>query len=82
MGRASQALRQVLETYGISQNSLAVAMGVERGSVSRWFHDQRDPTAETVVELVKALSSMNPDAAKRFIELYLCEAIAEDQTDS
>jgi transcriptional regulator with XRE-family HTH domain len=81
MGRASQALKQVLEAYDISQNSLAVAMGVKRGSVNRWFHDKRDPTAETVVEVVKALNSMNSDAAKRFIELYLCEAIAEDQTD-
>ncbi len=82
MGRASQALKQVLEAYDISQNSLAVAMGVKRGSVNRWFHDKRDPTAETVVEVVKALNSMNPDAAKRFIELYLYEAIIEDQADS
>jgi len=57
MGRASQALKQVLDTYGISQNQLAVAMGVERGSVFRWYHDKRDPTAETVVD---SASSKNP----------------------
>ena len=77
MGRASQALRQVLETYGISQNSLAVAMGVERGSVSRWFHDQRDPTAETVVEITKALKSINEQAAFSFLKLYLGDILNE-----
>jgi transcriptional regulator with XRE-family HTH domain len=71
MGRASQALKQVLDTYGISQNQLAGAMGVERGSVSRWYHDKRDPTAETVVELVEALKNLNSQAAEEFVFLYL-----------
>ena len=71
MGRASQALKQVLDTYGISQNQLAVAMGVERGSVFRWYHDKRDPTAETVVEIVEALKAINYQAAEEFVLLYL-----------
>jgi transcriptional regulator with XRE-family HTH domain len=49
MGKAGQALKQVLEKYKISQNSLAVALGVERGSVYRWVHEVRDPNAETVI---------------------------------
>jgi len=77
MGRASQALRQVLEAYDISQNSLAVAMGVKRGSVNRWFHDKRDPTAETVVEIAKALKDINEEAAQSFIKLYLSDALDE-----
>lgn len=80
MGRASQALRQVLEAYDISQNSLAVAMGVKRGSVNRWFHDKRDPTAETVVEIVVALKNINPVAAKEFARIYMCELV-EDVED-
>jgi transcriptional regulator with XRE-family HTH domain len=75
MGRASQALKQVLETYGISQNQLAVTMGVERGSVFRWFHNKRDPTAETVVEIVEALKTMNPEAAATFVQLYLGDVL-------
>ncbi|MBD2256495.1 helix-turn-helix transcriptional regulator [Pseudanabaena sp. FACHB-2040] len=71
MGRASQALKQILETYGITQNQLAVTMGVERGSVFRWYHDKRDPTAETVVEIVEALKSLNYQAAEEFVQLYL-----------
>jgi len=71
MGRASQALKRVLDTYGISQNQLAVAMGVERGSVFRWYHDKRDPTAETVVEIVDALKTINHQAAEEFVQLYL-----------
>jgi len=75
MGRASQALKQVLDTYGISQNQLAVAMGVERGSVFRWYHDKRDPTAETVVEIVEALKTINYEAAEDFVKLYLGDVI-------
>ncbi|MFP4122720.1 MAG: XRE family transcriptional regulator, partial [Coleofasciculus sp.] len=37
MGRAGQALKQALRTYGISQNKLAVALGIERTIVNRWF---------------------------------------------
>lgn len=71
MGKAGQALKQVLEEYGISQYSLSVAMDVERNNVYRWANEKRDPTAETVVEIVRALKSMNPEAAKVFTELYL-----------
>jgi len=77
MGRASQALKQVLDTYGISQNQLAVAMGVERGSVFRWYHDKRDPTAETVVEIVEALKAINYNAAEMFVRLYLSDILID-----
>lgn len=71
MGKAGKALKQVLEDYGISQFGLAVAMDVERNNVYRWVNEKRDPTAETVVELVRALKSINSEAAKLFVELYL-----------
>ncbi|HEY9652738.1 MAG TPA: helix-turn-helix transcriptional regulator [Coleofasciculaceae cyanobacterium] len=80
MGKAGEALRQVLETYGISQNKLAVALGIERGSVYRWVHEIRDPTAETVRDIVKVLQEINPTAAETFVELYLGELIkSEDE---
>ncbi len=71
MGKAGQALKQILEKYDISQNSLAVALGVERGSVYHWVHEVRDPNAETVVEIVKALRGLNPAAAEEFVKTYL-----------
>jgi plasmid maintenance system antidote protein VapI len=71
MGKAGQALKQVLEEYDISQYSLSVAMDVERNNVYRWVNEKRDPTAETVVEIVRALKSLNPEAAKTFTDLYL-----------
>jgi transcriptional regulator with XRE-family HTH domain len=77
MGRASQALKQVLDTYGISQNQLAVTMGVERGSVFRWYHDKRDPTAETVVEIVEALKTINFEAAEKFVSTYLIDQLKD-----
>jgi transcriptional regulator with XRE-family HTH domain len=78
MGRASQALKQVLDTYGISQNQLAVTMGVERGSVFRWYHDKRDPTAETVVEIVEALKDLNFQAAEDFVRQYLGDIVQKE----
>ena len=71
MGKAGQALKQILEKYDISQNSLAVALGVERGSVYRWVHEVRDPNAETVVKIVRAIRGLNPAAAEEFVQIYL-----------
>lgn len=77
MGRASQALKQVLETYGISQNKLAVAMNVSRANVGRWFHGL-DPSAENIVAITEALKTINPLAAKEFVKIYLGSIVEED----
>lgn len=77
MGKAGQALRQVLQANKISQSRLATALGVERPIVFRWFHEQTDPTAETVVRIVEALRELKPSAARSFIHLYL-----EDESSS
>jgi transcriptional regulator with XRE-family HTH domain len=79
MGRAGKALKQALETYRISQNKLAVALGVERWMVFRWFHEQTDPTGETIVEIVQALKGIEPAAAKKFVELYLGELVEDEE---
>lgn len=76
MGKAGQALKQVLEAYNISQYSLAAVLDVERNNVYRWVNEKRDPSAETVIEIVRALKSMNPEAAKAFVQLYI-----EDELD-
>ncbi len=41
MGQAGKALREVLTTYGISQNKLATAMGLQRSAVYKWLHQER-----------------------------------------
>jgi len=79
MGKAGQALRQALETYGISQNKLAVTLKVDRSVVFHWFHENRDPSAETVVQIAEALHSLNPDAAAEFIRLYVGDFLKSDQ---
>jgi transcriptional regulator with XRE-family HTH domain len=79
MGRAGQALKQALETYSISQNKLAVALGIERTVVNRWFHERADPTAETVADIVKALKGINRTAAEKFVELYLGELLEDEE---
>ncbi|MBW4520342.1 MAG: helix-turn-helix domain-containing protein [Scytolyngbya sp. HA4215-MV1] len=71
MGKAGSALKQVLEIYGISQNKLAVTMGIERTVVWRWVSDRTDPTGDTITEITKALQTLNPNAAREFVRLYL-----------
>lgn len=71
MGKAGQALRQVLEAHKISQSALAMNLGVERSIVFRWYHEQTDPTAETVAQIVHALQTINTSAAQDFIQVYL-----------
>lgn len=73
MGRAGIALKQVLETYDISQNQVAVVMGIGRSNIYRWVHEVRDPGAEMVIQLRDALHKINPAAAEAFIKLYLGE---------
>jgi predicted transcriptional regulator len=71
MGQAGKALRQVLETYGISQNQVAVKMGIGRSNVYRWVNEVRDPGAEMVLQLRDALQEISPEAAAEFVRLYL-----------
>lgn len=75
MGKAGRALKQVLAIYGISQNKLAVAMGIERTVVYRWTHERADPTGDTITVIAKALVEINPDAAREFVNLYLGDII-------
>jgi DNA-binding phage protein len=77
MGRAGKALREVLTQYGISQNSLAVKMGLQRSAIYKWFHEERDPTAETVVDITEALKSLNSQAAEDFVKLYLGDVLSD-----
>ncbi len=81
MGKAGKALKQVLEVHGISQNKLAVAMGLPRSNVGRWVNEDRDPTAENVAQIVDVLRKISPEAAEGFIRLYLGDSgQGEDQS--
>ncbi|NES84912.1 MAG: helix-turn-helix transcriptional regulator [Moorea sp. SIO2B7] len=71
MGQAGKALKTVLEAYDISQNRLATELGIGRSNVYRWVHEIRDPTAETVRDIVQVLRRINPAAVDDFIRLYL-----------
>lgn len=71
MGKAGRSLKQALETFGISQNKLAVTMGIERTVVYRWTHERTHPIGETIIEITAALQKINPDAAQAFVDSYL-----------
>ncbi|HEY9629283.1 MAG TPA: helix-turn-helix transcriptional regulator [Coleofasciculaceae cyanobacterium] len=77
MGRAGKALKQVLETYHITQNRLAVTMGIDRSNVSRWVSEERDPTGEAIAEIKIALEKLEPEAADEFIRLFLYRNLGE-----
>ncbi len=78
MGKAGKALRLVLEAYGISQNKLAVTMGIGRSSINRWINESRDPAAEAVLEIRKGLQKINPTAAEEFTRLYWDDSDEEE----
>lgn len=71
MGQAGKALKQVLDTYGISQNKLAVTMGIGRSTVHYWFNETQDPSAESILAILAALEKIDRAAAKAFLGLYL-----------
>ncbi|GET41851.1 helix-turn-helix domain-containing protein [Microseira wollei] len=81
MGKVGKALRQVLETYGITQKKLAVTLGVKPSVVFRWYHEQTDPSGETIADIANALQQIDPAAAKEFVRLYLGKFLEDqDQT--
>lgn len=75
MGRAGQALRAILKIHNISQNRLAVELGLRRSVPYRWVHELSDPTGATIVAIVTALKRLNPEAAWDFVRLYLGEIV-------
>lgn len=75
MGKAGQALRQVLEDYEIGQSQLAETLGLGRSNVNRWVTEVRDPTGDTIVEIVRALKRLNTEAAQQFVKLYLGDEV-------
>jgi transcriptional regulator with XRE-family HTH domain len=79
MGRAGKALKRVLEDYDITQNRLAVVMGITRSSVHRWVYEIGDPVADAVIEIRDALGKINPEAAEEFIRLYLGESVEDEE---
>ncbi|MGB3308909.1 MAG: helix-turn-helix transcriptional regulator [Nodosilinea sp.] len=62
-----------METYGISQNKLAVTMGTDRANVNRWVKELRDPAGEIIFEIKEALMKLNKEAANEFVRIYLGE---------
>ena len=81
MRKAGRVLRDALNTYGIGQNKLAIAMGVRSSVVYRWFNEGIDPTGDTLVKMVVALKLLNIDAAREFVQRYLGE-ILEDEGEA
>ncbi|NJM97838.1 MAG: helix-turn-helix transcriptional regulator [Phormidesmis sp. RL_2_1] len=71
MGRAGKALKYVLTQYGISQNRLAVTMGVARSTVNQWVNEVSDPLADSIPEIMNALEELEPPAAQIFLQLYI-----------
>ncbi len=71
MAKISEALRQVLESYDITQTQLAMAMGIRLTTLNNWVTETTIPSADRIPKIYKALQSINPEAAEEFIRLYL-----------
>ena len=71
MGRAGKAVMSVLHQYVISQNRLAVTMGVARSTVNQWVNEVSDPLADSIPDIITALETLEPSAAQIFLQLYI-----------
>jgi len=54
-------------------------MGIGRSTVHYWYQNTQDPSAETVLEIRKALRKIDPAAAQEFIRLYLDESDEDEE---
>lgn len=77
MGKAGYVLKQVLEQYNITQYRLAANLGIDRTSVYRWCNGKIDPTGDTILEIVRVLKTMNPEAAEAFADQYINSELGE-----
>lgn len=71
MARAGKALKQVLETYNITQYRLATEMGLGRSTINHWVKETRDPSADYIPDIVAALEKIDVAAAEEFLKLFL-----------
>ncbi len=81
MGKAGQALRQVLDTHNISQSLLARELGVEHPIVFRWFHEHTDPTAETVFETALLSYRFMEIAATGHVGIHCSQTMQRDRVN-
>ena len=77
MGKAGYVLKQVLEQYNITQYRLAANLGIDRTSVYRWCNGKIDPTGDTILEIVRVLKTMSPEAAEAFVNQYISSELDE-----
>ncbi|MGD1857608.1 MAG: helix-turn-helix domain-containing protein [Leptolyngbyaceae cyanobacterium] len=75
MGKAGKVLREVLDDYGISQTQLAGELNIGRSNVYRWVNEVRDPNSETVIDIIRVLKKLNPEAARIFVEKYVLDEL-------
>ncbi len=74
MGKAGRVLKTVMQNYGISQGKLAAVMGIGSSNVYRWANEIRDPGSETVIRIIEAIESIDPEAATEFRKLYISDS--------
>lgn len=79
MGKAGKVLKTILQKHGISQGKLAAVMGIGSSNVFRWANEHRDPSSETVLDIIRALYKIDSAAAEEFKVLYLSDLDIESQ---
>lgn len=71
--KSGKAFQRILEAYGIGQNQLLLAMGINATNVSRRINENRDPAGGAIVYIKNALEKIDP-AAENFVLGYLCNS--------
>lgn len=59
--RFTERLREAMDAQGLDQRGLAVALGVDEASVSRWFNKGHMPKARTLAQMPVVLGGASLD---------------------
>ena len=54
-------ISKILKAKGMSQKSLAYAIGITEATMSRYVNDERTPNAEVIVKIAKLLHTTTDD---------------------
>lgn len=54
---------------------MASELNIGQSNVYRWVNEVRVPNSETVIDIIRVLKKLNPEAARIFVENYALDEL-------
>jgi len=78
-------ISKILKAKGMSQRSMAYAIGITEATMSRYVNDERTPNAEVIVKIAKLLHTTTDDLlglkAEQTNEEWFCGLSTEEKAE-